>query len=373
MKNFVIVTETTKSSVIIGFDVHKATLSACVLDPQTKQVLLERTFANRADRLKAFIKRLGTQVQHIQACYEASSCGFALYRQLTALSVPCEVIAPSSIPRRSGDRVKNDCIDARKLATFYANGLLQSVTIPDTELEALRGLIRCRQAMVEDLTRTRQRVTSFLLARGLHFREGKHWSQAFDAWLKRLSLVPDDRYTLEAHRAQIDYLTAQIRAIEQQIEPKADEPRYRDSVRALSAFRGIALLSALTLVAELGDIRRFESPRQLMAYLGLVPQEHSSGGRTRRGAITKAGNKYARKTIVSAAWKYTNKPARSKALMKRQAMLAPDRAPRVLAISAKAQQRLYKRFHTLSPRKPRSVANVAVARELAGFLWAALQ
>lgn len=376
MNNIDISSESTKS-VIVGFDVHKNTISACVLDPQTGDVLLERVFKNRFESLKKFIRTLRRSTGEPRCCYEASCCGFVLYHELTKLHVPCEVIAPSSIPRRSGDRVKNDRIDARKLASFYAAGLIKSVDIPDQEQEATRAVIRCRQALVDDLNRTKKRVTSLLLARGLSFTEGTNWSQRFWLWIGRIArekrLDERDQMVLNTYTQQIEYIKTQIAALEARIEHEAQQPRYRETVRKLGAFRGIATLSALTLAAEIGDIRRFAHPRQLMAYLGLVPSEHSSGERTKRGSITKSGNTHARKAIVSAAWKYATRPQRGHPLKKRQALLPPEQAPRILTTSWKAQQRLYKRFHALAHRKPRSVAAVAVARELTGFLWAALQ
>lgn len=374
MNNIDISSESTKF-VTVGFDVHKNTISACVLDEG--QVLLERVFKNRVESLKKFINTVRRRAGEPRCCYEASCCGFVLYHELSRLRVHCEVIAPSSIPRRSGDRVKNDRIDARKLASFYEAGLLKGVDIPDREQEATRALIRCRQALVDDLYRTKKRVTSLLLARGLSFTGGTNWSQTFWLWLNRIAreerLEERDQMVLDTYTQHIEYIKAQISALEARIEQEAQTPRYRETVHKLGAFRGIATLSALTLAAEIGDIRRFASPRQLMAYLGLVPSEHSSGDYTKRGSITKAGNVHARKAIVSAAWKYAARPARGHPLKKRQALLEPEDAPRILATSWKAQQRLYKRFHALVHRKPRSVAAVAVARELTGFLWAALQ
>lgn len=376
MNNIDISTESTKF-VFVGLDVHKATISACVLDTDTGQILLERQLKNSFESLKKFIKLVRRRAGEPRCCYEASCCGFVLYHELARLSVNCEVIAPSSIPRRSGDRVKNDRIDAKKLACFYRAGLLKGIDIPDQEQEATRALIRCRQALIDDLYRTKKRVTSLLLNRGLAFTEGTNWSQRFWLWINRIArekrLDERDQMVLDTYTHQIEYIKAQIATLEVRIEKEAQAPRYRETVRKLGAFRGIATLSALTIAAELGDIRRFASPRQLMAYLGLVPGERSSGESTIRCSITKAGNVHARKAIVSAAWKYAARPTRGHPLKKRQALLDTREAPRILATSWKAQQRLYKRFHALAYKKPRSVAAVAVARELTGFLWAALQ
>lgn len=376
MKNIDVSSESTKY-VVVGLDVHKNTISACVLDQKTGELLLERTFANRFESLEKFITTVRRRAGEPRCCYEASCCGFVLYHELTRLSVSCDVIAPSSIPRRSGDRIKNDQIDARKLATLYAAGLLEGIDIPDQEQEATRALIRCRQALIDDLYRTKKRVTSLLLARGLSFSGGTNWSQRFWLWINCIArekrLDERDQLVLDTYTQQIEYIQAQIAALERRIEQEAEKPRYQNTVRKLGAFRGIATLSALTLAAEIGDIRRFAHPRQLMAYLGLVPSEHSSGERTKRGSITKAGNIHARKAIVSAAWKYEARPTRGHPLKKRQALLPPEEAPAIVATTWKAQTRLHKRFHALTHRKPRSVAAVAVARELTGFLWAALQ
>jgi transposase len=299
-----------------------------------------------------------------------------LYRRLEVLGLGCDVIAPSSIPRRSGDRAGNDRIDAEKLAAYYASGLLTPVDVPDQELESARALLRCREALVEELTRTKNRTTQFLLTRGLAFREGTNWSQKHRQWLATIQrdrlLCEHDLVVLETYLQLVEYLEAQIRSLEERIEEQAEAPRFREVVRVLLAFRGIATITALTLAAELGDIRRFAHPRQLMGYLGLVPGERTSAEKTVRTSITKAGNTHARKAIVSAAWRYAARPTCSHALKQRQRLLPPRLAPQVIATSWKAQQRLHKRFHALAFRKERSVAAVAVARELAGFLWEAI-
>lgn len=354
--------------IVIGFDVHKDSVSACVYDSRQEFVLQERKFRNQPAAIRKLILRVRERFGEPRCCYEASSCGFILFRLLRELRVHCEVIAPSSIPRRSGDRVKNDRIDAHKLATLYAAGLLTGVDVPDEELESTRALLRCRAVLVEELGRQKKRTTQLLQTRGLVYRGGSNWSQKFWEWLARIRLSDLDQIVLDAYVDLIHYLEAQINSLETCIDQEAEKPRYEEAVRLLKAFRGIATLTALTLVCELGDIRRFEHPRQLMAYLGLVPTEHSSGNKTHRGSITKAGNRHARKAIVSAAWKYAARPARSHSLKQRQRHVSPH----VVAISWKAQKRLYRRFHALAIRRPRSVAATAIAREFAGFLWEAM-
>jgi transposase len=358
-----------KKTVVVGLDVHKDTISACVFDPASGELCHERTFKNESALVRRFIQRVRRRCGEPTCCYEASSCGFVLYRFLRKLDISCEVIAPSSMPRRARDRIKNDRRDAEKLATLYAAGLLTAVRIPDEDEEAVRSLLRCRVALVEELTRTRHRTTQFLQTRGLIFRGGSNWGQRFWAWLSRIDLGGSDQVVLETYLHLMHYLEGEITALESRLKEEAQTEPFRETVRVLSAFRGVALITALTLAAEIGDIRRFAHPRQRMAYLGLVPSEYSSGSKTVQGPITKSGNRHARKAVVSAAWKYTYRPARGHPLKRRQEAVNPA----VVAISWKAQLRLYKRFHALAFRKPRSVAAVAVARELVGFLWEAMQ
>ena len=355
--------------IIVGFDVHKDTIMACTFDRSSGEVGTVRQFQNTPDRIARFVRTLRASGSEPEICYEASSCGYVIYRQLRTLGVECAVIAPTSIPRRAGERIKTDRRDAEKLATMFAGSLLETVQVPDRELERVRALVRCRQTLAEELVRAKHRTTRHLEARGHVFREGKNWTQKFWAWLDKITLEGADETVLRVWIDKIHYLEGQIESVDAELARRAEGERFHETVRILGAFRGVALITALTLATELGDIRRFASPRQLMAYLGMVPSEHSSGARTRRGSITKTGNTRARKALVSAAWKYAAKPARSRALKKRQEGVPPH----VIATAWKAQQRLYKRFHALAFRKPRSVANVAVARELAGFLWAALQ
>jgi transposase len=354
--------------VFVGLDVHKDSISACVYDREREEVLLEQKLRNDPAAVRKLVARIRDSFGEPRFCYEASSCGFVLFRQMKELSAPCEVIAPSSIPRRSGDRIKNDSVDARKLATLFAAGLLAGVEVPDEEIESTRALLRCRAALVDELGRAKKRTTQFLQTRGFVYREGTNWSQKFREWLARIELSTVDQVVVTTQVDLIHYLEGQIASLETVIEGESEKPRYQEPVRLLKAFRGIATLTALTLASEVGDIRRFDHPRRLMAYLGLVPSEHSSGNQTHRGSITKAGNTHARRAIVSAAWKYTVRPTRSHRLAEHQRSVDPH----VVAISWKAQQRLYKRFQALVIRRPRSVAATAIARELTGFLWEAM-
>ena len=349
-------------------DVHKHTIAFCVYDSDRGDVLDERELAHDLPKVFNYLERLQRRCRELRCCYEASSCGYELHRGLQARGIPCEVIAPSSIPRRSGERVKTDRRDAKKLATLYAAGLLTPVHVPDSDQEAVRSLLRCRADLVETITQTKQRIQALLQTRGFRYTVGRPWTKAYHAWVCGLPMTEVDQITLHTYLSQLSFQEQEVGRLEQELAQQAQKERYKAPVHVLMAFRGIGLVTALTLAFELGDFRRFAHPHQLMAYLGLVPSEHSSGRRTQRGGITKTGNRQARKALISAGWKYAAPPRCSRILRERQKAVSAE----VIAIAWKAQNRLYKRFHKLSKVKSRCVANTAVARELTGFLWAAL-
>lgn len=356
----------------VGLDVHQDTIVASVYDARRRDFCHHAEFAAYdAAKLRRFVKRVRTRFGEFSCCYEASSCGYVLYRSLQELDVDCSVIAPGSMPRRSGDRIKTDRRDARKLAEYFSAGLLTACHVPDAPWEAARGLVRSRATLVSDLHRPKVRVLGLLKARGYLYPPGKKpWTQIFMRWLNGVQLdYEDDRHVLRTNLAQIAFLEAQIREHDVQIACMAEQARFKTQVEILQGFRGIALFTAMQLVCELGDIRRFGHPTALMAYLGLVPSQRSSGATIRYGGITKTGNVHARKALVSAAWKYAYPPHISVAMRKRQARCSA----RTVAISLKAQQRLHKRYKSLIQKKQAKVAVVAIARELVGFLWEALQ
>ncbi len=356
--------------IFVGLDVHRDTISVCAYDPQKHANCYALEISSHdPKRLRTVMENIRDKFGEPQCCYEASSCGYTLYRTLHDLGFACEVIAPSSVPRRPGDRVKTDRRDAAKLAQFYAAGLLTVIHVPDDALISERSVVRRRVSLTQDLTKVKQRLVLLLQSRGHVYRAGKNWTQKFWRWLNGLSLNDNDAFTLGTLMAQIDTLNAQIRQVEDRIAEISKTSRYQRTVQELQGFRGIALFTAMQLACELGDIRRFAHPKSLMAYVGLVPSEHSSGSRTRPGPITKTGNAFARRALVSAAWKYTHPPRRSVALSRRQEHCTPA----VIAISWRAQQRLHKRYQRLVHRKAPSKAIVAVARELTGFLWEAMQ
>lgn len=358
----------TSGSTIAGMDVHKRTIALCVYSASTGKVLDERELPHDLPKVIKYLLRIQDRHGKLRTCYEASSCGFGLQRALEGHGISCEVVAPSSIPRRPGERVKTDRRDAKKLATLYAAGLLTAINIPDEEQEAIRSVLRCRGDLTETITRTKQRILAFLLTRGFRYPGKTHWTKTFRTWVCALPMAEWDQTTLHTYLYQLDQLEKEVRRLEADLAAIANEARYEAPVKVLMAFRGIGLVTALTLLFELGDIRRFAHPRQLMAYLGLVPSEHSSGNRTKRGGITKTGNVQVRKAIISAAWKYTRPPRCSRLLKEQQQAVSAE----VVGITWKAQRRLYKRFNKLCQTKPRCVANTALARELVGFLWAAL-
>jgi transposase len=314
------------------------------------------------------IERLADKHGRLKVCYEAGPCGYGLQRQITALGHDCTVVAPSLVPVRAGNRVKTNRRDAMTLARLHRAGELTGVWVPDPVHEAMRDLVRARTAAMEVVRRARQQLQGFLLRHGRVFTGRKTWSPAHRRWLAGLRF---------AHPAQQIVLQEQIDAIEeaerrrdrlgQQIRELVPEWSLVPVVTALQAMRGIAFLSAVVLAAEVGDFRRFATPRQLMAWLGLVPSEHSSGAKVERGGITKAGNGRARRVLVEGAWSYRF-PARITSPIQARLDDVPEA---VRAIAWKAQLRLCARFRRLvATGKTANLVTTAVAREMAAFAWA---
>ena len=326
---------------------------------------------NDLRKLKRFFDRWAGRGE-IRTCYEASGAGYVLYRELTEWEYGCEIIAPSMTPIRPGEQRKHDRRDAIMLARLYRAGELVPIRIPSPAEERVRDLVRCRQTFQREILRSRHHVLKFLSRRGFVFRGGR-WGKEHRAWLERLlrqgRLEPEDRAVYGEYLALMDYKVSRRDDLDCQIEEIAFSDAYRTPVQRLSCFRGLSTLSAMILISEVGDWRRFERPGQLMAYLGLVPREHSSGNQSRRGAITKAGNSRCRHVLVQAAWHYRLRPAVGAQLKKRQA----GQPPGVIAHAWKAQHRLYKLYHRIANRKTSQVAAVAAARELVGFIWAVMR
>jgi transposase len=354
----------------VGLDTHKATIQVAMLLPGSDGPV-EWQVANEP----AAVKRLARKIQRaapgeVRSCYEAGICGYTVQRQLAAAGMPCTVIAPALIPRRAGERVKTDRRDARKLAELLRAGLLTAVRPPTPSEEAARDLCRGREDVREDLLRARHRLGKFLLRRGLVWHTTKAWTQAHRQWLRSLSFAETaDQAVLTDYRLAVEQLEARLETVDAALVALAQTEPFRQPVGWLRCFRGIDTLTAITLVAELHEVRRFTSARALMAYVGMVPSEHSSGETRRRGGITKVGNAHARRVVIEAAWHYRHVPAVGKMLRTRR----QGQPAVVIALADKALQRLHRRFARLTARgKTPHKAVVAVGRELVGFVWAAL-
>lgn len=361
-----------ESLIFVGMDVHQDSVTLAVFEGASKEPAVVQRLGNDLRTLRRFFDRWARRGE-IHTCYEASGAGYVLQRELTGWGYDCEIIAPSLTPIRPGEQRKHDRRDAIMLARLYRAGELVPIRIPSPSDERVRDLVRCRQTFQRELLRSRHYIMKFLSRRGFVFRHGGRWGRKHRAWLERLlhehRLEPQDRPVYSEYLALMDYKIGRRDELDRQIEEVAFSDLYRTHVQRLSCFRGISTLSAMTLVTEIGDWRRFERPGQLMAYLGLVPREHSSGDRTRRGSITKAGNSRCRHILVQAAWHYRLRPAVGKELKKRH----QGQPPGVIAHAWKSQHRLHKLYHRIGNRKSSQVAVVAVARELVGFLWAVMR
>lgn len=344
----------------VGLDVHMATIAIAVCRgtaaPEDRGLI-----AHEMTGLVKRLDRLGARAD-LRVCYEAGPCGFTLYRALTARGIACTVIAPSLIPTAPGKRVKTDRRDAAHLARLLRSGDLTAVTVPSPEQEAIRDLSRLRQSAIGDLHRSRQRLLKLFLRMGIgEPREMGRWSKAYLAWVDAIQLTEvahtvvlnDLRRSIRAGQERVDQLTTALLAT-------AEEGALEPVVADLQQLHGIGAITAIGLAAELGDLRRFTTASQVMAFAGMVPSEHSSGGRTQRGGITKTGNAHVRALLVEAAWHYV-RPARVK----------PAPTTEVERIAAMTRQRLHRRYHRFIARgKPKGVAIVAIARELLGSCWA---
>jgi len=356
----------------VGLDVHAETIAVAVAEPGG-EVRSLGIIANRLESIRKLLGKVGP-VQHLKACYEAGPTGYVLYWQLTQLGVDCEVIAPTLVPTKAGDRVKTDRRDAEKLARCYRAGELTAVWVPDAAHEALRDLVRAREAAKKDQLRARHRLGKFLLRHGQRPTDaGKAWTKKYLEWIK--THVRFDQPALEAtlsyYVQEVEHMAERILHLEKAIEEAVAQasPEIRTVIEALQALRGVAQMTAATVVCELGSLSRFQSPRQLMGYSGLVSREHSSGNRIQRGAITKTGNAHLRRVLVEAAWAYQHRPNVTGFLLRRQKSLALS--DEVKHIAWKAQYRLHKRYQTLAARgKNKNQIVTALGRELLGFLWA---
>ena len=357
-----------KPSTFVGADVHASSIALAVWRPDADKPEVSE-IPNDPKVIRRTLARL-QGAGPLRCCYEAGPCGFELYRQLTAMGIPCDVIAPALIPQRPGERVKTDRRDATKLVRLYRAGELTPIRVPTADEEAVRDLVRAREDIRKDLMAARHRLSKFLLRHGRRYTQGTNWTQRHWAWARMQTFEhAAARATFDHYTLQVHHLEERLRALDADLAQIAASPAYRSAVERLTCLRGISQLSAISLLAELQDLRRFEHPRQLMAFVGLVPSERSSGLKERRGHITKTGNSHARRLLVDAAWSYRHPPA----LGPRARRLLPGQPAEVVALVKKAQTRLHQRDLRLVGRGKRSpVAVTAVARELCGFLWAVM-
>lgn len=353
----------------VAFDDSKRKVVAAILRPGDAAPE-EREFPKTPELLRRFVRRVQRDGRPIRVCYEAGVSGYDLYRQLTACGVACEVIAPALTPRRPGERIKTNRRDAKKLVRLFRAGELTAIHVPAEAEEAVRDLLRCRDAVRRDVLRWRHRLVKFLDRHGHRWVVGQNWTQQHWRWIRQQQFaLPALQRTFEATLFALEQATAQLAALDTEVVALAEQPPYAEPVGWLRCFRGIDTRSAMILLAEVVDFQRFARPRALMAYLGLVPSESSTGDTQRRGALTKAGNGHARRALIEAAWHYRHRPTVSRALAHRSAG-----QPRALVGHAwQAQQRLHRRYRHLVGRGKRPpVAVAGVARELVGFIWAAM-
>lgn len=361
------------SILYLGLDVHKDSVMIAVLPADAVGPTRLERLPYDFKKLERFCARLAQDGTVLRACYEASGAGYVLQRAMTSWGHTCEIVASALIPTKPGVRRKHDKQDATNLARLYRAGELTPMRIPSETEERVREIVRCRETLQREILRSRHYLLKLLLRRGLVYHAGAHWTLRHWAWLGEIrrsgAVSGGDAVAFDEYRALLEYKLARRAELDRQIEAIALTPAYQSVIARLTCFRGISTLAAMVLATELGDWQRFASPTQLMAYLGVVPTEHSSGGRERRGAITKAGNSRCRHVLVQAAWCARRPPRRSALLTRRQ----HGQSPAVVAHAWKAQHRLYTLFHRIAARRPTQIAAVAVARELAGFLWAAMQ
>lgn len=358
-----------QSILYVGLDVHKNSIAVALAeDGRESEVRYFGTIGGDMAALDKVVRKLVSRGKSLRFVYEAGPCGYELYRHLTRQGFDCTVVAPSLIPKKSGNRIKNDRRDAEMLARLHRAGELTAIYVPHLEDEAMRDLCRAREDAKSAERKARQHLSAFLLRSGYRYDGKTAWSKAHWRWISDIKMPHRaQQITLQEYvdavrscLERVDRLTGQIRQL-------SEAWRLRPVVEALQALRGVSLIVAATTVAELGDLSRFDHPRQLMAYLGLVPSEHSSGESTKRGGITKAGNSHARRMLVEAAWSYRFPARVSRRLRDRQESLPQS----VWEIAWKAQVRLCARYQRLIAKGKRSqVAVTAVARELAAFMWA---
>ncbi len=356
-------------NVYVGLDVHKDTIAVAVAYPGREKAESRGFIPNSKKAVTKFVRRLDGDGERLLFCYEAGPCGYEVFRLIVEKGHECQVVAPSKTPRKPGDRVKTDRRDAKKLAEMLRSGDLTPVWVPDEEQESIRDLTRAREELKRVELQLKQRLAALLLRNGKKYTAGKKkWTQRYYRWLADVRMeYPVQQIVLEEYLDAVKGAEEKVRGLEEEMRKALETWSLKKVVESLMALRGVNFVTAMSVTAELGDISRFESPRQLMAYLGLVPSEESSGGKQNRGGITKAGNRRVRRLLVEAAWCYRF-PARRSLHLQKKAEKATEESK---AIAWKAQKRLCYRYQVLlQAGKVKGQITTAIARELSGFIWA---
>ena len=351
----------------IGLDVHKESIAVSIAPHNSTEVRRYGIIGGTLDAVDQLIKRLAQPHVELRLVYEAGPCGFVICRYLRGRGLHCQVVSPSLIPRKASDRVKTDRRDADQLARLYRAGELTAIHVPDQEDEAIRDLIRARTAAVNDQRQARNRLKGLLLRLGFRYTGKSSWTDAHKRYLAGLLMPqPAQQIVFQECIHAIDDATSRVERLTQAVEDALPGWKWEPVVRALMSLRGFQILNAMTILAEAGDLSRFDHPRSLMHFFGLTSSEHTSSKNRVLGGITKCGNAHCRRVLTEAAWHYRLKPLVSQAMQKRQ----EHQKKEVRLTAWKAQQRLHKRFKQLATHKKSVVAVTAVARELTGFVWA---
>jgi len=352
----------------VGMDVHADKIQVAVYRGHEEFPLEEYESQTDARSLARLLKRLKELPGKVRCVYEAGPCGYELQRYLTKNGIVCEIAAPALIPRKAGERIKTDKRDARKLGRLYRAGELTMIYIPSAEQEAVRDMIRARERAVEDVRRKRHQLCKFLLRHGHRYRDGKQWTQGHLKWMKGIQFdISLLKTVFEEYILSLDQAEERVKHLTGEIEEIAKRPEQARQVSALMILRGVQVITAMTILFEIGDMRRFLRAKDFMAALGLVPSEYSSGNSVHRGSITKTGNSHIRRVLVESAWHYRHRPTVGKGIKARRV----GKPRELLEIAQKADVRLNRKFRRMTEHKKLStVAAVATARELAGFVWA---
>jgi transposase len=351
----------------LGLDVHKETIAVSIAPQDAQEVRRYGIINGSLDAVDKLLKKLASPGVELRVVYEAGPCGFVLCRHLRSKGIACEVVAPSLIPKKASDKVKTDRRDADQLARLHRAGELTPIHVPDQEDEAVRDLLRARHSAMDDLRKARHRLKGFLLRLGFRYTGRSSWNEAHKRYLSGLVMPqPPQQIAFQEYIHAIDDAGERLDRLTRAVLDALPHWKWEPVVRALMCLRGVQELTGMTLVAEVGDFSRFDEARSLMHFLGLTPSEHSSGGSRTQGGITKCGNAHCRRVLTEAAWQYRLHPKVSEAMQKRQ----QGQSKEVRLIAWEAQQRLHKRFKQLGAKKKSVIAATAVARELAGFVWA---